>query len=32
MTKADCTDPAFLGLGAQPPSPEWGLLLAENQP
>jgi peptide/nickel transport system permease protein len=22
----------FLGLGAQPPSPEWGLLLAENQP
>jgi peptide/nickel transport system permease protein len=23
---------AFLGLGAQPPSPEWGLLLAENQP
>ncbi|WP_037884910.1 ABC transporter permease subunit [Streptomyces sp. NRRL S-646] len=22
---------AFLGLGAQPPSPEWGLLLAENQ-
>ncbi len=23
---------AFLGLGAQPPSPEWGLLLTENQP
>lgn len=23
---------SFLGLGAQPPSPEWGLLLAENQP
>ncbi|MGF0168988.1 ABC transporter permease subunit [Streptomyces sp. Marseille-Q5077] len=23
---------AFLGLGAQPPSPQWGLLLAENQP
>lgn len=23
---------AFLGLGAQPPSPEWGRLLAENQP
>ncbi|MGI5459492.1 ABC transporter permease subunit [Streptomyces sp. CA-249302] len=23
---------AFLGLGARPPSPEWGLLLAENQP
>ncbi|MER7375826.1 ABC transporter permease subunit [Streptomyces lanatus] len=23
---------AFLGLGAQPPSPEWGLLFAENQP
>ncbi|MDN3025283.1 ABC transporter permease subunit [Streptomyces sp. S.PB5] len=23
---------AFLGLGAQPPAPEWGLLLAENQP
>ncbi|GCB44409.1 ABC transporter permease subunit [Streptomyces sp. NL15-2K] len=23
---------AFLGLGTQPPSPEWGLLLAENQP
>ncbi|WP_083751536.1 ABC transporter permease subunit [Saccharothrix sp. ALI-22-I] len=22
----------FLGLGAQPPSPEWGLLLAENLP
>ncbi|GGN32111.1 ABC transporter permease [Streptomyces fuscichromogenes] len=22
----------FLGLGAQPPSPEWGLLLAENRP
>ncbi|MFF1695630.1 ABC transporter permease subunit [Streptomyces sp. NPDC058257] len=22
----------FLGLGAQPPSPEWGLLLAESQP
>ena len=22
----------FLGLGAQPPSPEWGQLLAENQP
>jgi peptide/nickel transport system permease protein len=22
----------FLGVGAQPPSPEWGLLLAENQP
>ncbi|MEW2297386.1 ABC transporter permease subunit [Streptomyces sp. NPDC006743] len=22
----------FLGLGAQPPSAEWGLLLAENQP
>ncbi|MET7572345.1 ABC transporter permease subunit [Streptomyces sp. NPDC005492] len=22
----------FLGLGAQPPSHEWGLLLAENQP
>ncbi|MFE2422540.1 ABC transporter permease subunit [Streptomyces hokutonensis] len=22
----------FLGLGVQPPSPEWGLLLAENQP
>ncbi|MEW1640606.1 ABC transporter permease subunit [Streptomyces sp. NPDC091219] len=22
----------FLGLGAQPPAPEWGLLLAENQP
>ncbi|MEJ8661820.1 MULTISPECIES: ABC transporter permease subunit [Streptomyces] len=22
----------FLGLAAQPPSPEWGLLLAENQP
>ncbi|OIJ93159.1 ABC transporter permease subunit [Streptomyces monashensis] len=22
----------FLGLGAQPPSPEWGHLLAENQP
>ncbi|MBE8474759.1 ABC transporter permease subunit [Streptomyces justiciae] len=22
----------FLGLGAQPPTPEWGLLLAENQP
>ncbi|GHB15637.1 ABC transporter permease [Streptomyces viridiviolaceus] len=22
----------FLGLGAQPPFPEWGLLLAENQP
>ncbi|MFK4102155.1 ABC transporter permease subunit [Streptomyces sp. NPDC019531] len=22
----------FLGLGSQPPSPEWGLLLAENQP
>ncbi|MBP2328000.1 peptide/nickel transport system permease protein [Kibdelosporangium banguiense] len=22
----------FLGLGAQPPEPEWGLLLAENQP
>ncbi len=26
------TSLAFLGLGAQPPSPEWGLLLAENQP
>ncbi|MDL5198992.1 ABC transporter permease subunit [Streptomyces sp. ALI-76-A] len=23
---------SFLGLGSQPPSPEWGLLLAENQP
>ncbi|MEV7087042.1 ABC transporter permease subunit [Streptomyces sp. NPDC093085] len=23
---------SFLGLGAQPPSPEWGLLLAENLP
>jgi peptide/nickel transport system permease protein len=23
---------SFLGLGAQPPTPEWGLLLAENQP
>ena len=23
---------SFLGLGAQPPAPEWGLLLAENQP
>ncbi|MFF5703588.1 ABC transporter permease subunit [Streptomyces sp. NPDC012794] len=22
----------FLGLGSQPPSPEWGLLLAENMP
>ncbi|MFJ2111264.1 ABC transporter permease subunit [Streptomyces sp. NPDC087850] len=22
----------FLGLGAQPPSPEWGLLMAENLP
>ncbi|MEU3089800.1 ABC transporter permease subunit [Streptomyces massasporeus] len=22
----------FLGLGSQPPSPEWGLLLSENQP
>ncbi|MGW5864966.1 ABC transporter permease subunit [Streptomyces sp. NPDC055239] len=22
----------FLGLGAQPPSPEWGLLLAESRP
>ncbi|WP_346134485.1 ABC transporter permease subunit, partial [Streptomyces carpaticus] len=22
----------FLGIGAQPPSPEWGLVLAENQP
>ncbi|MFJ6385998.1 ABC transporter permease subunit [Streptomyces sp. NPDC091972] len=22
----------FLGLGTQPPAPEWGLLLAENQP
>ncbi|MEE1751994.1 ABC transporter permease subunit [Streptomyces sp. SP18CS02] len=22
----------FLGLGSQPPSPEWGLLIAENQP
>jgi peptide/nickel transport system permease protein len=22
----------FLGLGARPPAPEWGLLLAENQP
>lgn len=22
----------FLGLGTQPPDPEWGLLLAENQP
>ncbi|MFI8215231.1 ABC transporter permease subunit [Streptomyces sp. NPDC085932] len=22
----------FLGLGAQPPSPEWGLLLSENRP
>ncbi|RFU83483.1 ABC transporter permease subunit [Streptomyces triticagri] len=22
----------FLGIGAQPPSPEWGRLLAENQP
>ncbi|MEQ0557953.1 ABC transporter permease subunit [Amycolatopsis sp. NEAU-NG30] len=22
----------FLGLGAQPPSPEWGLLIAENLP
>ncbi|MBE8519571.1 ABC transporter permease subunit [Amycolatopsis sp. H6(2020)] len=22
----------FLGLGAQPPSPEWGLLIAENHP
>ncbi|MET9449022.1 ABC transporter permease subunit [Streptomyces cinerochromogenes] len=22
----------FLGLGAQPPAPEWGHLLAENQP
>ncbi|WP_282697231.1 ABC transporter permease subunit [Streptomyces sp. CC208A] len=22
----------FLGLGAQPPSPDWGLLLAENHP
>ncbi|MZF86371.1 ABC transporter permease subunit [Streptomyces sp. SID5643] len=22
----------FLGLGARPPSPDWGLLLAENQP
>ncbi|MDH6606191.1 peptide/nickel transport system permease protein [Streptomyces sp. SAI-208] len=22
----------FLGLGSPPPSPEWGLLLAENQP
>ncbi|MCL7427223.1 ABC transporter permease subunit [Streptomyces sp. YS415] len=22
----------FLGLGSQPPCPEWGLLLAENQP
>lgn len=22
----------FLGLGAQPPSPEWGLLLSENLP
>ncbi|MBA4860875.1 ABC transporter permease subunit [Streptomyces sp. PSKA54] len=22
----------FLGLGAGPPTPEWGLLLAENQP
>ncbi|RNG20322.1 ABC transporter permease subunit, partial [Streptomyces botrytidirepellens] len=22
----------FLGLGAQPPSPEWGRLLAENHP
>ncbi|MDX3196048.1 ABC transporter permease subunit [Streptomyces sp. MN03-5084-2B] len=23
---------SFLGLGAQPPSPEWGLLIAENHP
>ncbi|WP_228033914.1 ABC transporter permease subunit [Streptomyces spongiae] len=22
----------FLGIGTQPPDPEWGLLLAENQP
>nr|WP_181139257.1 hypothetical protein [Streptomyces sp. Ru72] len=22
----------FLGLGAQPPFPEWGLLLAEHRP
>ncbi|MFC9067401.1 ABC transporter permease subunit [Streptomyces harbinensis] len=22
----------FLGIGAQPPSPEWGLVLSENQP
>lgn len=26
------TSLGFLGLGAQPPDPEWGLLLAENQP
>ena len=23
---------SFLGLGTQPPSPEWGLLIAENHP
>ncbi|MGW0706236.1 ABC transporter permease subunit [Streptomyces sp. NPDC002643] len=26
------TSLGFLGLGTQPPDPEWGLLLAENQP
>ncbi|GAL11080.1 hypothetical protein JCM19233_2065 [Vibrio astriarenae] len=23
---------SFIGLGAKPPSPEWGLLIAENLP
>ncbi|WP_234045176.1 ABC transporter permease subunit [Streptomyces adelaidensis] len=26
------TSLGFLGLGSRPPAPEWGLLLAENQP
>nr|WP_123968381.1 hypothetical protein [Streptomyces sp. TLI_185] len=32
MITLDLAVLSFLGLGAQPPSYEWGLLLAENQP
>ncbi|GAB3483532.1 hypothetical protein [Marinomonas epiphytica] len=32
MITLSLTALSFIGLGAKPPEPEWGLLIAENSP
>ena len=32
MITLSLTSLSFIGLGAKPPEPEWGLMIAENLP